>query len=120
LRAYCARFTARSDCRVTYQPNDNLTVFFNLKQACKSGSFDVGGSICPNTNIVSGDERERGGELGSKSRLLDGMLRFNIVGYYQNFKGQRQLRAPVRQPEAPRESAKSCARPTRGVRCSCG
>ncbi len=71
---------------LTYRPNDNLTVFFNLKQAYKSGSFDVGGTISPNTNISFGDERVRGGELGLKSRMLDGALRFNIAGYYQNFK----------------------------------
>lgn len=71
---------------LTYRPNDNLTIFFNLKQAYKSGSFDVGGSISPNTNIAFGDERVRGGELGLKSRMLDGALRLNIAGYYQNFK----------------------------------
>ncbi len=71
---------------LTYTPNPDLTVFASLKQAYKSGSFDVGGSIAPGSNIAFGDERVQSAELGLKSRMLDGALRFNLAGYYQKFK----------------------------------
>ena len=74
---------------LTYKPTENLTIFGNLKQAYKSGSFDVGGTISPNTDISFGDERVRGAELGLKTRMLDGALRFNLAGYYQKFRGMQ-------------------------------
>lgn len=71
---------------VTYTPTQDLTVYFNLKQAYKSGSFDVAAVHAPTANPSFRDERTRGGELGMKGRLLDGQMAFNLSGYYYNFK----------------------------------
>ncbi|MFO7603499.1 MAG: TonB-dependent receptor [Gammaproteobacteria bacterium] len=70
---------------VTYTPSDELTLFGNLKQAYKSGSFDIGGAAADGDDKSFGDERIRGGELGLKAMLLDYALAFNASAYYYTY-----------------------------------
>jgi len=72
---------------LTYRPNDDLTFFANLKQAYKSGSFDVTGRPVNNSDPTFGDERVRGGEIGIKGRTADRSLTFNTAFYYYKFTG---------------------------------
>ena len=79
----------------TYTPTDDLTIFGSLKQAYKSGSYNLivpvpadppGYAGTPNDNSF-GDERIRGGELGIKARLADRQIFINLAGYYYTYKG---------------------------------
>jgi iron complex outermembrane recepter protein len=91
---------------LTYTPTDNLTFYGNLKQAYKSGSFDVGGQVDPGEDVSFGDERVRGGELGIKSRWLDGSLAFNAAGYYYKY-DDLQVETKVFDPAAGRVAVRT-------------
>jgi outer membrane receptor protein involved in Fe transport len=67
---------------LTYTPTDDLTIFASLKQAYKSGSYNLVVPAEVGVPIDFGDERIRGGELGVKMRLADRQINFNIAGYY--------------------------------------
>ncbi|MFC7049880.1 TonB-dependent receptor [Emcibacter nanhaiensis] len=71
---------------LTYTPTDDLTVFASFKQAYKSGSFDSSGQFQDGDDSSFGDERVRGGEIGLKTRLMEGAVNFNIAGYYYRFR----------------------------------
>ena len=80
---------------ITYTPTDDLTVFGALKQAYKSGSFNI---VIPGNNGQDksfGDEKVQGGEIGLKSRLLDRALSVDIAGYYYEYSG---LQTGVNEP----------------------
>ena len=70
---------------ITYTPSDDLTVFGNIKQAFKSGSFDIGGTPGNGDDKSFDDERIRGGELGVKARLLDGAMALNVSVYNYSY-----------------------------------
>jgi iron complex outermembrane recepter protein len=72
---------------ITYRPTSDLTLFASLKQAYKSGSYNIAVPVNPGEDKSFGDERVRGGEIGFKSRLLDRQLSFNLSGYYNKFTG---------------------------------
>jgi iron complex outermembrane recepter protein len=80
---------------VTFRPTDDLTVFGALKQAYKSGSYDIVTPVNPGENKSFGDERVRGGEVGIKARLLDRQLNVNTAFYHYKFSG---LQVGVSQP----------------------
>lgn len=69
---------------LTWTATDSLTVFANLKQAYKSGSFDLT-TAKPGEDSSFKDEKVEGGELGIKSRWLDDTLAFNASGYYYKY-----------------------------------
>ncbi len=64
---------------VTYTPTGDLTIFGNLKQGFKSGSYIITTPAAPGQDNSFGDERVRGGEIGVKSRLLDRALNLNVA-----------------------------------------
>ncbi|WP_098105548.1 TonB-dependent receptor [Novosphingobium sp. PC22D] len=72
---------------VTFQPNDDLTIFGSLKRGYKSGSFNVSTPPFAGENNAFGDEKVEGGELGIKSRLADRPILFNVAGYYYKYSG---------------------------------
>jgi iron complex outermembrane recepter protein len=90
----------------TYTPTDELTFYGNLKQAYKSGSFDIGGQVDPGEDVSFGDERVRGGELGIKSRWLDGSLAFNGAAYYYKY-DDLQVETKVFDPSAGRVAVRT-------------
>lgn len=79
---------------ITYTPTDTLTVFGALKQAYKSGSFNL---VTPVAALggPTGDEKVQGGELGVKSRLMDRSLSLDVAGYYYKYSG---LQTGVNEP----------------------
>jgi iron complex outermembrane receptor protein len=72
---------------ITYRPTDDLTVFGNLKQAYKSGSFSIATPPVPGLDNSFGEEKVQGGELGLKSRWLDRTLAFNVALYDYRYTG---------------------------------
>ena len=71
---------------LTYTPTDDLTVFASFKQAYKSGSFSSSGQFSAGEDSSFGDERVRGGEIGLKTRLMEGAVNFNVAAYYYRFR----------------------------------
>ncbi|MFV8817753.1 TonB-dependent receptor [Haliea sp. E17] len=71
---------------LTYTPSDDITLFGALKQAYKSGSYDVAGIPADGTSTSFDDEEVAGGEGGIKARFSDGRFSFNAAGYYYEFK----------------------------------
>lgn len=71
---------------LAYTLSDDLTLYGNLKQAYKSGSFDIAGRISDGDDTSFDDERIRGGEIGIKARQLDGSLTINAAAYYYKYK----------------------------------
>ncbi len=70
---------------LTWTPSDELTVFGDLKQAYKSGSFSTTGVFAPGFDNSFDDEKVQGGEAGFKARLLDGQLAVNAAAYYYQY-----------------------------------
>jgi iron complex outermembrane receptor protein len=68
---------------LTWRPHANLTVFGALKRGFKSGSFNSLGATSSDQSY--GDEKVTGGELGLKSRLMDGRMNFNAATYYYEY-----------------------------------
>ncbi len=80
---------------ITYKASDSFTVFGALKQAYKSGSFNIVTPPGTGSDKKFGDEKVQGGEVGIKSRWLDRSLSIDIAGYYYRYKG---LQTGVNQP----------------------
>jgi len=72
---------------LTYRPSDDLTLFASLKQAYKSGSFNVATPPVAGENNSFNDERVRGVEAGVKLRTANRSLFFNIAGFYYKYQG---------------------------------
>lgn len=81
----------------TYRPTEDLTLFAALKQAYKSGSYDIVTPVNPGQNKSFGDEKVQGGEAGFKARLMNRQLNVNAAFYYYEFSG---LQVGVSQPAA--------------------
>jgi iron complex outermembrane receptor protein len=79
--------TYSPEATLTYKPALNWTVFGSLKRGFKSGSFDVGSPPVAGKNVAFGDEEVEGGELGVKTRLLDGQLAMNLALYDYRYLG---------------------------------
>lgn len=73
------------EAALTWTPTDDLTVFAAYKTGFKSGSFNATIFAAPTTPASFEDERVRGGEIGVKSRLAGGQIRFNAAGYYYRY-----------------------------------
>ncbi|MCX7863972.1 MAG: TonB-dependent receptor [Novosphingobium sp.] len=74
---------------LTWTPTDDLTIFGSLKQAYKSGSYNIVLAAQKGRPDSFGDERIRGGEIGLKARLADRQINFNIAGYYYKVNGMQ-------------------------------
>lgn len=72
---------------LSYTPTDDLTIFGSLKQAYKSGSYNLTVAVLPGTDNSFGDERVRGGEVGLKSRLADRQVDLNLAAYHYAYRG---------------------------------
>jgi iron complex outermembrane receptor protein len=85
---------------LTYQPDDDLTLFAAYKRGYKSGSFSIAtpptiqnSPFCITTDTCQyldnsfGDEKVEGGEVGVKGRLLDRQLSFELAGFHYVYKG---------------------------------
>ena len=68
---------------LTWRPTDNLTIFGAYKEGFKSGSFNVDQPLPLDRSY--GQENAQGGEIGLKTILADGALRFNLAGYYYTY-----------------------------------
>jgi iron complex outermembrane receptor protein len=74
---------------VTWTPTPEVTLYGAYKTGYKSGGFSTNTVIAWNANSDSvrfDAESSEGFEVGLKSMLLDGALRFNLTGYRYTFK----------------------------------
>jgi iron complex outermembrane receptor protein len=72
---------------VTYTPTDDLTFFGSLKQGYKSGSYNLIVPTNPGEDNSFGDEKVRGGEIGTKARLANRQIFTNLAFYHYKYKG---------------------------------
>lgn len=70
---------------LTYKPSDDLTAFAAYRTGFKSGSFNTSTFTPPNRRNSFDDEEASGGEVGIKTRMLDGRLTFNGAAYYYEY-----------------------------------
>ena len=66
---------------ITFLPSDDLTLFAAYRQGFKSGSFNTIAVLDATTPADFDDEKAEGGEIGLKSRWLDGRLSVNLAAY---------------------------------------
>ena len=76
---------------LSYQLNDDVMFFGSYREGFKSGGYDLSYGVVPRllAAITPGggldntynEERVEGFEVGMKSTLLDGSMRFNVTGY---------------------------------------
>lgn len=72
---------------LTYRVTPDLTIFGDVKQGYKSGSFNVSTPPFNGEDNSFGDERVRGGEVGIKARTPDRRLSFNAAAFYYKYRG---------------------------------
>jgi iron complex outermembrane receptor protein len=72
---------------LTYKPSDNLILFGSLKEAYKSGSFQLTTPSGVLPDLSFGDEKARGGEIGLKARLFDRRLTLGLAYYSYKYTG---------------------------------
>ena len=72
---------------LTYHLTDNSTVYGAWKRGYKSGSFSTATPPVPGVSNAFGPETANGGEVGLKSRLLQGRLQFDTAAYYYDYSG---------------------------------
>ncbi|MEN3976987.1 TonB-dependent receptor [Emcibacter sp. SYSU 3D8] len=73
---------------LTWTPMDELTLYGAYKTGYKSGGFSTNTVIAWNADSDSvrfDSESSEGFEVGLKSMLLDGAMRFNLTGYRYSF-----------------------------------
>jgi outer membrane receptor protein involved in Fe transport len=72
---------------ITYLPTEHLTFFGSFKQGYKSGSYNLIVPTNPGEDNSFGDEKVRGGEIGTKARLAERQIFTNLAFYYYKYKG---------------------------------
>jgi iron complex outermembrane receptor protein len=70
---------------LTYKPTDDFTAFASYKTGFKSGSFNTITFTPPDRFNSFDDEEAKGGEVGIKTRMLDGRLTLNVAPYYYEY-----------------------------------
>ncbi|MCY4343240.1 MAG: TonB-dependent receptor [Gammaproteobacteria bacterium] len=73
---------------LTWRPNDDITVWGAYRTGYKSGGFSTNtvlSSVSTGESLIFQPEEAEGGEIGVKSTLMDGQLRFNATAYYYRF-----------------------------------
>lgn len=75
---------------LSYQHNDDVMFFASYREGFKSGGYDISYGVAPRLGAVAGapaldlsydEETVDGFEIGMKSTLLDGTLRFNVTAF---------------------------------------
>lgn len=69
----------------TFFASDNLTLFAAYRQGFKSGSFNTVSVLDATTPADFDDEKVEGGEIGLKSRWLDGRVVLNAAVYHYRY-----------------------------------
>lgn len=78
------------EATVTWYATDDITLFGSYKRGFLSGGFNAGSGDL--TTDRSFDEQViKGGEVGSKLRLLDNSLSMSVAGYYYTLTGLQVL-----------------------------
>ena len=80
---------------LTYKPKRDLTLYASYREGFTSGGFNTApGTLrspafpgLPLRDISFDQMRARGGEVGFKGYALDRQLRFDLTGYYYQYKG---------------------------------
>lgn len=78
-----------------FRPNDDILIFFNIARGFKSGGFN-GGFLdftdgVMETDIPFDEEELTSYEIGLKSTLAGGALRFNATAFYYDYKDYQAL-----------------------------
>ena len=73
---------------VNYQASPDLLIYANIARGAKTGGFNSGLNVFPGQRTYN-PEYSDNYELGLKSDLLDRKLRFNVAGYYINWRDQQ-------------------------------
>ncbi len=71
-----------------YKPSEDLTLYASYKQGFKAGGYNLSQSLTRAASRAAGAfkaESARGGELGLRSKLLDGALAFNATAFYYKY-----------------------------------
>jgi iron complex outermembrane receptor protein len=73
-----------------WQPSDDLLIFASYAEGFRSGGFN-GRLILPQPEVPTYEpDTNDAYELGFKSDLLDGMVRFNATAFYSKYEGIQQ------------------------------
>lgn len=78
------------EATLTWSVNDDLSIYAAYKTGYKSGGFSTQNIISAGLtadDIIYTEEEADGGEIGLKSELQGGRLRFNATAYYYSFDG---------------------------------
>lgn len=76
---------------LNWKPNDDLMVFGSVARGFKSGGFNAGFTEAGIDDIKYNDEEITSYEIGLKSTFMDGRARFNITGFYYDYKDLQAL-----------------------------
>ncbi|MDA5192585.1 TonB-dependent receptor [Govanella unica] len=76
---------------LNWKPNDDILVFASVARGFKSGGFNAGFTSAGPEDIKYNDERLTSYELGLKSTFWDGRARFNVTGFYYDYKNLQAL-----------------------------
>jgi iron complex outermembrane recepter protein len=72
---------------LTYHVTDDTTAYVAWRRGYKSGSFSTATPPVPGVSNAFGPEKANGGEMGVKSRLLQGRLQLDTTAYYYRYNG---------------------------------
>jgi iron complex outermembrane recepter protein len=72
---------------LNYRPTDDQTYFASFKEGFKSGSFTITTPVSDGTNNSFGDEKAKGGEIGTKLRFFDRQLTMDAALYDYRYTG---------------------------------
>jgi len=75
--------------RVEYKPDEDMLLYASVKRGVKAGSFNsqlAGGTPVAGNFIPYKAEVLYSYEVGVKSTLMDGLARFNVNGFYYDYK----------------------------------
>jgi iron complex outermembrane recepter protein len=72
---------------ISWYPGDALTLYGAIKQAYKSGSYNINQALNPGDDNSFGDERGRGGEVGVRGYAGGRQLSFDLAAYHYRYTG---------------------------------
>ena len=77
---------------VNWKPVQDVLVYASVTQGAKAGSYNAGGPPLPASEIPYKPERLISYEVGLKSTLFGGKVRFNTAGYYYDYHNYQAAR----------------------------
>ncbi|KAJ8135934.1 hypothetical protein OY671_010853, partial [Metschnikowia pulcherrima] len=77
---------------VNWKPVQDVSVYASVTQGAKAGSYNAGGPPLPASEIPYKPERLISYEVGLKSTLFGGKVRFNTAGYYYDYHNYQAAR----------------------------